>query len=155
MIEKAVGGIPGRFEFLEHMSDVYVKAHGRSVIELFENSGLALFEAMTDTSAVGRSVERIVEAEGFDLESLLYKWLENLLILYYAEKIMCSEVEVTEFKAEKKEAGEEYKVRGVCRGEVFNPLVHEARVEIKSPTYSLMRILKDVDKWTAYFVLDI
>jgi SHS2 domain-containing protein len=155
MTEKVVGGIPGRFEFLEHMSDVYVRAYGRSIIELFENSGLALFEAMTDTSKISGSVERLVEAEGFDLESLLYKWLENLLVLYYAERVMCSQVEIWEFKIERKEAGEEYRVRGACRGEVFNPSIHEARVEIKSPTYSLMRILKDVDQWSAYFVLDI
>ncbi|WP_448578270.1 archease [Thermosphaera sp.] len=155
MTEKVVGGVPDRFEFLEHMSDVYVKARGRSIIELFENSGLALFEAMTDTSTVSKRIERFVEAEGFDLESLLYKWLENLLILYYAEKIMCSEVDVREFSIRKKEEGEEYVLRGVCRGDVFNPSIHEARVEIKSPTYSLMRILKDVDQWRAYFVLDI
>jgi len=32
MMEKVVGGIPGRFEFLEHMSDVYVRAYGRALL---------------------------------------------------------------------------------------------------------------------------
>ncbi|MEM4436380.1 MAG: archease [Thermosphaera sp.] len=154
-MEDASIGLREGFEFLEHMSDIYVRARGRSLLELLENAGLALFEAMTDTSKLLERVDRAVLAEGFDLENLLYKWLENLLILYYSERLMCRKVRIEEFRIEKENGDERYFVKGVCRGDFFDPSIHEARVEIKSPTYSLMRIEKTADHWTAYFVLDI
>ncbi|MGC9011411.1 archease [Thermogladius sp.] len=144
----------GRFYYLEHTSDIYVKAVGSDILELLENAGLALFESMVDTKSVRPVLERGVSAEGFDLENLLYRWLEALLTVYYSERIMCRDLEVHKLEIERRGNELNYRVSGRCVGEVFDPSLHEGRVEVKAVTYSLMRILKD-DKWTAYFVLDI
>ncbi|MEM0379821.1 MAG: archease [Desulfurococcaceae archaeon] len=148
-------GLPGRFDYLEHTSDIYIVAYGSNLIELFENSGLALFESMTDTRKVKPLVEKRVETEGFDMENLLYKWLEELLIIYYSERIMCSEIIVDEISIARLNNDYVYRIKGKCRGEVFNPEIHEPRVEIKAVTYYLMRIVKSEEQWRAYFVLDI
>ncbi|MCY0868831.1 MAG: archease [Desulfurococcus sp.] len=155
MENKVVYSRSGRFDFLEHMSDIYVRAYGSSILELYENAGLALFDSMVNIDHVKPEVVKHVEVEGFDLESLLYKWLEELLILYYTERLMCSSINVVEFRVEESggEAVHRLKARVEC--ETFNPARHEARVEVKSPTYSLMRILKHEHGWEAYFVLDI
>lgn len=148
-------GIEGRFDYLEHKSDVYVVAYGSNVIELFENAGLALFHSMVDLDSLNPAIAREVEAEGFDLENALYMWLEKLLILYYAENILCREVIVEKFVVER--VGEElsYRVKGLCRGEFFDKNRHVGKVEVKAVTYSLMRIIKLENNWKAYFVLDI
>ena len=152
----AAPGIPGKFDYLEHTADVYILAYGGNLVELFENAGLSLFETMTDTSRLSSNVVRDVTAQGIDLEGLLYKWLEELLSLYYVENIMCSEVYVREINIKRVEGSDiEYYIKGECRGEVFNPDRHEARVEVKAVTYHLMRIIRSEDGWKAYFVLDI
>ena len=38
----------GRFEFLEHTADVYIRAYGKTMEEAYENAALAMFEVMTD-----------------------------------------------------------------------------------------------------------
>lgn len=154
-MEKVIHELPGVYQQLEHTGDVYIKAFGGSLLELLENAGIALFDTMTDIRSLSAVEERGVAAEGFDLESLLYKWLEELLALYYIHNLMCREVRVEELSIRRAEDGELYRARGICRGEKFDPSRHEPRVEVKSPTYSLMRILKAEEGWMAYFVLDI
>ncbi len=153
-------GLEGRFDYLEHTADVYIVAYGSSLLELYENAGLSLFETMTDTTKLAHSVERAVESEGFDLESLLYRWLEDLLTLYYSEGLMCGEIIADEISI-KRDCGNRgegpcYKIKGLCRGEVFDPERHESRVEVKAVTYHMMRITRSGEgEWRAYFVLDI
>jgi SHS2 domain-containing protein len=148
-------GLPGKFDYLEHTADIYIVAYGSNIVELFENAGLALFESMTDTRRIEPRVEKKIEAEGFDLENLLYRWLEELLTIYYSENIMCGEIVVEAISIGRSGEEIEYSIKGICRGEEFDPEKHVPRVEVKAVTYHLMRIVKDEEKWRAYFVLDI
>ena len=143
------------YEQLEHTGDVYIKAYGKSVVSLLENSGLALFDTMVNIDRVECCEERTISAEGFDLENLLYKWLEELLLLYYSENLVCSRIVISKFEVAREGSDLFYRVYGSVCCERFNSQKHEPRVEVKSPTYSLMRILKTEDTWIAYFVLDI
>lgn len=156
MSEKIVEkGLPGKFDFLEHTADIYIVAYGENILELFENAGLAMFESMTDTSGIDKKQVREIISEGFDLESLLYRWLEDLLTIYYSETIMCSEVSVESLNIERRGDDIQYNIKGKCIGDFFDPDKHVSKVEIKAVTYHLMRIIKDEEKWKAYFVLDI
>ncbi len=143
------------YEQLEHTGDVYIKAYGKNVVSLLENSGLALFDTMVNIDRVECCEERTISAEGFDLENLLYKWLEELLLLYYSENLVCSRIVINKFEVAREDTDLVYRVYGSACCERFNSQKHEPRVEVKSPTYSLMRILKTEDTWIAYFVLDI
>lgn len=148
-------GLPGKFDYLEHTADVYILAYGNNIIELLENAGIALFETMTSTDKVMRKVSRNIEAHGIDLENLLYCWLEELLTIYYSENIMCGNIRVDEFIVLRRSNGIDYRVKGLCIGEEFDPERHESKVEVKAITYHLMKILRDENGWKAYFVLDI
>lgn len=155
MEEKVIYSLPGIYDMLEHTGDVYIRARGRDIVELLENCGIALFDTMVNVKMVELLATREVYASGFDLESLLYKWLEELLILYYSENLVCGKVEVENISIIKTGESVEYTVRGKVYCEEFKHDKHEPRVEVKSPTYSLMRILKTESEWVAYFVLDI
>ncbi|OYT39443.1 MAG: archease [Desulfurococcales archaeon ex4484_58] len=156
MEEKIVQrGLPGVFDYLEHTADLYIVAYGDNILDLYRNAGIALFESMTNTKDVDRVIEKRVVAEGFDLENLLYRWLEELLIIYYSENIMCSEIETSSLEIKRVNGELNYRLEGICRGEEFNPEKHEPRVEIKAVTYHLMRIVREDSEWRAYFVLDI
>lgn len=153
--EKVIYSVPGVYDSLEHTSDVYIKARGVDIVELFENSGLALFDTIVNTKTVSGVLEREVEADGFDLENLLYRWLEALLFLYYSENIVCNHISIYELGVRRLNSDLQYYIKSRAFCEKFNPVRHEARVEVKSPTYSLMRIIKTESEWIAYFVLDI
>ncbi|RLI20378.1 archease, partial [Candidatus Bathyarchaeota archaeon] len=62
--------------------------------EALENAAMALFEVMTDTEKVSPSVVREIEAEGHDEKSLLYDWLEKLIIEFETEGLLFSKFEV-------------------------------------------------------------
>lgn len=153
--EKVIYRYRDVYEQLEHTGDVYIRVYGRDVISLLENSGLALFDTMVNIDRVECCEERIISVEGFDFENLLYKWLEELLLLYYSENLVCSRIVISKFEVAREGADLVYRVHGRACCEKFNSQNHEPRVEVKSPTYSLMRILKTEDTWIAYFVLDI
>jgi len=156
MVDKiAQKGLPGVFDYLEHMADIYIVAYGRNILELYGNAGLSLFESMTDTSRVERVVEKRVVAEGFDLENLLYRWLEELLYIYYSENMFCGVVRADKLLVVREGGEVRYLIEGVCVGEKYQPGKHEARVEVKAVTYHMMRIVLGEDGWKAYFVLDI
>ncbi len=149
-------GLEGRFDYLEHTADLYIRAYGRDLLELFSNAGLSIFESMTSTRMLEPRERRDVEAEGFDLENLLYRWLEELLTLYYSEGFMCREVYADEIIIRRVNGEREYRVKGYCIGEVFDPEKHESKVEIKAVTYHQMKIIRSEDGgWRAYYVLDI
>ena len=141
-----------RFTFLEHTADVYIEAYGNTLEELFENSAIAMFEVMTDTSKVKPIEVKSVKTGGFDLESLLYRWLEEWLIIHDSENMVFSKFKVNTIK---KVNEEEYVIEGYGWGEKFNPGVHEVRTEVKAVTYHMMEIKQINGKWIARFLLDI
>jgi len=140
-----------KFQFLEHTSDAYVAAYGKTLEEAFENAALAMFEVMTDTRKVKPERKFEVKASGFDLYSLLYDWLENLLIIYSIHNVLLSSFKL--YKIEK--TNEEYVAIGEAYGEPFDPSRHEQRTEVKAVTYSLMEILKKNEEYEVKVVFDI
>ena len=141
-----------KFTFLEHMADAYIEAYGDTLEELFENAAIAMFEVMTDTSKVSPVEVRSVETEGFDLENLLYKWLEEWLIIRDSENMVFSKFKVKKIA---KVREDKYIIEGLGWGERFNPEVHEIRTEVKAVTYHMMEIKQKNGKWVARFLLDI
>lgn len=139
------------FRFLEHTADAYVEVCAESLERAFELAGIALFEVMTDTSRVEPRVSRVVEDRGFDLENALYRWLEDLLVEYGRSNIVFSRIRVEYVRRE----DEGYAFRAVCLGDYFDPQKHEARMEVKAVTYSLMEIRQSDGKWILRFVLDV
>jgi len=142
-------GESGR-RFLEHMSDVYVEAYGPTMEDAFREAGLALFDVISDTKDVNPKLEREVYAEGFDMHSLLYNWLEQLLLLFELEGFLASSIEVHAIE----KSDDVFRIRATVKGEKFDPSRHKHGIGIKSVTYALMEVI-DEDVKKVRFVLDI
>ncbi|MDI6798516.1 MAG: archease [Candidatus Aenigmarchaeota archaeon] len=137
-----------KFKFIDiTTSDVAFEAYGKDLNELFANSSLAMFEVMVNTRKIKPKVEREVKVRGTDLQSLMFNWLNELLIFYGAENLAFSKFEV---KIDKKNLELEAK----CYGEEINPEKHEARTEVKAATMHKMEIEKN-EFWRARVILDI
>jgi SHS2 domain-containing protein len=141
----------GKFEFLEHTADVYIAAHGKSLAEGFENAALAMFEVMTDTEKVSADVEDSVEVEAEDEYALLYSWLEALLVKFETQNMLYSKFKISSID----ETSEGYRIKATVWGEKFNIEKHTQMVGVKAVTYHRMEIIKEIDKVTLEFILDI
>src|SRR5512135_3120059 len=88
----------GKFEFLEHTADILIAAYGQTVEEAFENSALAMFEVMTDTTKVNPTQQDTVEVEAEDEYALLYNWLEALLVKFEVNGMLYSKFKIDSLK---------------------------------------------------------
>jgi len=139
------------FEFLEHTADVYIAAHGKNLVEAFENAALALFETMTDTKDVKPTHEKTVETNGTDKQSLFYNWLERLLVMFEVENLLLSK-----FKIEKiQQINSGFRLEAKVYGEPYDPKRHKQKVGVKAVTYHRMKLDESPGKVTVKFILDI
>lgn len=137
-----------KFEFFDHTADVGIKAYGKDLNEAFANAALAVFEVMTDTSKIEPKEKREIEVEGIDLENLLYRWIESLLVYYDAELLLFGKFDVNVDEAN-------LKLKATAWGEKFNPEKHERRTVVKAMTYHEMSITKTDKGYVLTFVVDI
>jgi SHS2 domain-containing protein len=141
----------GKFEFLEHTADVYVAAYGKTLEEAFENAALAMFEVMTDTDKISANVEDNFEVEAEDEFALLYNWLEALLVNSETKHLVYSQFQISGIV----ETEEGFRFKAAAWGEKFDAEKHVQKVGVKAITYHRMEILKDLNKVTLEFILDI
>jgi len=137
-----------KYEFFDHTADVGIKAYGRDLNEAFENAALAVFEVMTDTSKVEPKESREIEIDGMDLENLLYRWIESLLVYYDSELLLFGKFKV-------KIDLENLRLNAIAWGEKFDPDKHERRTVVKAATYHEMSIVKTNNGYELTFVVDI
>ena len=139
------------FAHLEHTADVLIEARGRSLAEALENAALATYEVMTDVARV-KQVEKVeIEVESIDLPGLLYRWIEELIVLTDARRLVFSS-----FKVHRVEIGQDYaKLKAEAAGEVFDAERHESRTVVKAMTYAQMSMKEEGGCWTLRFVVDI
>jgi SHS2 domain-containing protein len=76
-----------RFEEIEHTADVAIRVWGRDLAELFANAAYGMVCQLADPDGVALTVERSVELEAYDTETLLVAWLGELL--YLGERDVC------------------------------------------------------------------
>ncbi len=141
----------GKFKFLEHTADILIAAYGQTLEEAFENSALAMFEVMTDTTKVNPTQQDTVEVEAEDEYALLYNWLEALLVKSEVNGILYSKFKIDSLK----DNSEGFKLKATIWGEKYSSEKHPQKVAVKAVTYHRMEILKEQEKVTLEFILDI
>ncbi|KAL8566138.1 Protein archease [Nucella lapillus] len=89
----------------------------------------------TDFSRVDMTSVHTIEAEGDDMESLLFHFLDEFLFLFSADPfIICRVVKIVEFDREN------FKIKAEGYGEEFVISKHPQGTEVKAITYSNMQI---------------
>lgn len=143
------------FEFLDHTADVLVRAWGSTLEEALSNIAKGMFEIMTNTSKIEKNIRIDIEVCGYDLENLVYKWLEELLYYHDAYNYVFSYYNVK--KVEERNINNE---KFLCctaevYGEIFDRQKHESRTIVKAVTYHQMRIENIQNRWVIDVVFDI
>ncbi len=145
------GQFERKFEYLEHTADVYIASHGATMEEAFGNSALAMFEVMTDTQKVNATHKDAIEVEAEDEYALLYSWLEALLVKFEVNGMVYSKFDVHFIK----ETKDGFKLKATIYGEKYEASKHPQKVGVKAVTYHQMEFIKEREKVTLMFILDI
>ena len=143
-----------KFEFFDVTADVGYRAYGNNLGNAFENAAIAMFEVITDTSAVKHLVVKQIELEAEDKYALFYDWLSELLFFHDAEYLVFSKFDVKIY-SKMDEDREIYYLAATAWGEEFDPLRHERRSEVKAVTYHMMDIKDENLNVMLQVILDI
>jgi SHS2 domain-containing protein len=141
--------LAGGFRYLEHMTDAVIEAYGATLEESFEFAGKGLCDTMVDLKTVRPTTEVKISASGHDIYSLLFDWLDKVMLLLVADGMVMSE-----FKVKISRNGG-YLLDGIARGEKLDLNRHKYKVEIKAVTYHEMQIREDSTGATVRFLLDL
>jgi len=138
-----------KYKFLKHTADVKFQAFGKTLEEAFSNSAIAMFEIMVKTKKIEKNITKKIEVEAEDKESLLYKWLEELLFLLDTEYFMLNSVKNIKIAKEK-----QYVLKAKVVGDKFKD-AYERHGAIKAVTYNEMFVKEQKGKVVVQVVLDI
>ena len=135
-----------KFKFLAHTADRKFQAFGKTPEKVFENSALALFNIIYDKK-ISENKKFKISVKGKDLESLMYNFLEEFLVLIDSKNFLPAKI--VNFKLNKKTLKINAEVVG-DDAENYNISEH-----VKAITYNEMFVKKIKGKWTSQIVLDI
>ncbi len=140
------------YRLLDHTADVAFEAFGSTLDELFENATRAFYDAFVMVEKVTAEMEKKVEISDFEVDFLLYKWLNEILFLFDTEFFAAKNVNVS-IKKEKKE----YLLEANLLGGKIRPEI--IKTEPKAITMHNFKVEKrkegDKELWYTYVVIDI
>lgn len=141
----------GGYRFLDHMTDAVIEAYGITLEQAFENAAKGLIDTMIDLKTVSPEKEIKFSAKGHDLYSLLFDWLDKVMLLLVADRIAVSQFSIKI----KRHNNNRYSLEGTTRGEPLDLDRHRYKVEIKAVTYHEMEIKQENGMVTVRFLLDL
>lgn len=139
-----------KYEYLDHTADVQLHAWGDDLKEAFEQCVMAMFGYMTEIEYVEMLNTESIEAEGDDLESLLFHFLDEFLFVFSAEPFFIArKVVITAFDMEN------FRIKATGFGETFEIGKHPQGTEVKAITYSNMQIYDKEGQHEVFVIIDI
>jgi SHS2 domain-containing protein len=133
------------------MTDAVIEAYGITLEQAFENAAKGLTDTMIDLKTVRPEKEIKFFAKGHDLYSLLFDWLDKVMLLLVADRIAVSQFSIKI----KRHNNNRYSLEGTTRGEPLDLDRHRYKVEIKAVTYHEMEIKQEKGMVTVRFLLDL
>jgi protein archease len=138
------------FQYIDHLSDAVIEAYGGTLSEAFGNSARAMINVICDVSTINVGKRLTIETTGFDQKSLLYNWLEKVLLALLVDNMALAKFDV---RIERRR--DRYYLFGVCMGEPFVEQKHHYKIEVKAITYHGMKISRRKGKFIVRFLVDL
>ncbi|GFY75192.1 protein archease [Trichonephila inaurata madagascariensis] len=139
-----------KYEYLDHPADVQLHSWGDTLEEAFEQVAMAMFGYMTEIDKVDILMSQDIEADGHDMLSLLFHFLDEFLYVFSAEPyFIAKKVKILSFDREN------FKIKARGYGEIFDLDKHPQGTEVKAITYSNMQVHENEDKSELFVIIDI
>lgn len=135
-----------KYKYLEHTADIMFQSFGKTLKEAFENSAIAMFNAMYDGKIKGK-IKKNIKVSGKDLENLLYNFLEEFLFLMDSEGFFTASCKVNIKK------GKTYELEANITGDKAKN--YDISLDVKAVTYNNMFVKKEKGIWICQVVVDV
>jgi len=122
------------FEIVDHTADVGIIAYGADIRQAFANAARALFSLITELDDVDEVVYRDIKLTAPDQESLLVKWLNELIYLFDTENIIFKRFDITQLN--------NTQLKAKSYGEKVDSSKHKLKTGVKAATYHMLRVDK-------------
>lgn len=161
------------FEVFEHTADLGLRVQAQQLDDLFAEAGRALFSVIVENlHEVQPRQSYPVQLQENTLEYLFFDWLDTLLYLFDAKKLLLREFEVQVMQSaqdasETGPGGREpgltnphspagmWKLTATVRGEPLDRTRHQLDHEVKAITYHGLKVERTADGWLAEVIVDI
>ncbi|MBW6461534.1 MAG: archease [DPANN group archaeon] len=138
-----------KYKFLPHTADAKFTAYGKTCDEAFANAAVAMFSVMVEPETVKSKIKKTLTIEAEDIESLLYDWLENLLILLDSENFILASVDKIDILKTDVGYSLDVEFKGDIISDDYNLLGF-----VKAVTYNDMDISEKNGVWQITVVVD-
>lgn len=135
------------FEIIDHTADIGVIVHGRTLKDLFSNAAAALFSLIADLDRIRTIDLRTVKIGAPDRESLLVRWLNELIYLWDTEHMLFRRFHILRLSSKHLEAQ--------CSGEELDLSRHRVHRDIKAATYHMLQITRNKRGYQTRVIFDI
>lgn len=135
------------FELFEHTADLGLRVRAGTLEKLLSEAARGLLAMLVANPESVRPVQsRMVTLSAAEPSYLLFDWLNELLYVFEAEKLL-----LTDFNLEL----QGLQLTAVCRGEPMDQTRHQMDHEVKAITYHGLRVEQQDGKWYAELIVDI
>jgi SHS2 domain-containing protein len=136
------------YRVFDHTADLGVEVTGATREELYAGSAFALFDLLTDVSAVRAGRWREIEVAGKNPADLLVNFLREVLWAWNGEGFLAKSCFIRQVTPTS--------LKAVLMGETFDPNRHLIFKEIKAVTYHQCEVRQaPAGQWGARVVFDV
>jgi len=139
------------YRSLPHTTDAYIEAAGATLEEALQFAGMALTDTMCDVDSISPKLTDRIEASGRDEITLLYDWLESILLRFDLDHKVYSRFNVAPLT--RSAAG--LSANAEASGEMYDRQKHGSKVEVKAVTYHKMEVVRENNSTMVRFILDL
>jgi len=131
-----------KYRFLEHPSDIKIRAYGNTLSEVFINAASGMMAYIYGKHQIANGTSKYIEVSADNLESLLINWLSQILALSNISHGPCVSFTIKEFD----------KLKIIAETTLGKSRAHH---EIKAVTYHELSLKQTKNGWVATVVYDI
>ena len=121
-----------KYETLDHKADTGFLIKAPSLERLYIDSALALTDLLVKLERIQDIDKRQISIEAENRESLMVRWLNEILYLFDQQKYLCRRIVFDSFDGKK--------IKATLWGETYNAPKHGSISEIKAVTYHQLEV---------------
>ena len=135
------------FEVIDHTADIGILVHGADIKQVFVNAAVGLFNLVIDTDSIRETTQYDLELSSQDTESMLVEWLNELIYILDAERLVFRSFAVDQLGNSR--------IKARCFGEMIDPQRHVFKREIKAATYHMLTVDREHNGYKAQVIFDV
>jgi SHS2 domain-containing protein len=132
---------------MDHTADLGIRVLGRTVKELFANSGYALFDLLVSRGFHGALKTKEINVTGMDWPDLMVNWLRELLYLWSDQKSVVHTITILSISP--------YTISASLGTYLCNDIHHVVNHDIKAVTYHSIAAQPVSGGWEATIIFDV